>query len=177
MKMSNNINKNKKIVKLSIILIAIISCMIMIPYISGCSVYRIIKESYMGGEEESLELPETEIDEAEIKEIGKGDIDIKKSYDIEGEINLVDESARDPFRPFYLQDEEEEEKNVLKLESIYTKDGIEYAEISLNDYSYKLKEGDPLSDSYLVQVINSNSVVLLKGDDILNIFMDEIIYD
>jgi hypothetical protein len=151
--------------------------MVMVPYISGCSVYRIIKESYMGGEEESLELPETEIDEAEIKEIGKGDIDIKKSYDIEGEINLVDESARDPFKPFYLQDEEEEEKNVLKLESIYTKDGIEYAEISLNDYSYKLKEGDPLSDSYLVQVINSNSVVLLKGDDILNIFMDEIIYD
>lgn len=175
--MNNNINKNKKIVRLSIILIAIISCMVMVPYISGCSVYRIIKESYMGGEEESLELPETEIDEAEIKEIGKGDIDIKKSYDIEGEINLVDESARDPFRPFYLQDDEEEEKNVLKLESIYTKDGIEYAEISLNDYSYKLKEGDPLSDSYLVQVINSNSVVLLKGDDILNIFMDEIIYD
>lgn len=174
--MSNNINKNKKIAKLSIILIAIISCMVMVPYISGCSVYRIIKESYVG-EEESLELPETEIDEAEIKEIGKGDIDIKKSYDIEGEINLVDESARDPFRPFYLQDEEEEEKNVLKLESIYTKDGIEYAEISLNDYSYKLEEGDPLSDSYLVQVINSNSVVLLKGDDILNIFIDEIIYD
>jgi len=176
MEMSNNINKNKKIVKLLIILIVIISCMVMVPYISGCSVYRIIKESYIG-EEESLELPETEIDEAEIKEIGKGDIDIKKSYDIEGEINLVDESARDPFKPFYLQDEEEEEKNVLKLESIYTKDGIEYAEISLNDYPYKLKEGDPLSDSYLVQVINSNSVVLLKGDDILNIFMDEIIYD
>ncbi|OFW48010.1 MAG: hypothetical protein A2163_08910 [Actinobacteria bacterium RBG_13_35_12] len=174
--MSNNINKSKKIVKLVVILIVIISCMVMVPYISGCSVYRIIKESYIG-EEESLELPETEIDEAEIKEIGKGDIDIKKSYDIEGEINLVDESARDPFKPFYLQDEEEEEKNVLKLESIYTKDGIEYAEISLNDYPYKLKEGDPLSDSYLVQVINSNSVVLLKGDDILNIFMDEIIYD
>jgi hypothetical protein len=176
MEMSNNINKSKKIVKLVVILIVIISCMVMVPYISGCSVYRIIKESYIG-EEESLELPETEIDEAEIKEIGKGDIDIKKSYDIEGEINLVDESARDPFKPFYLQDEEEEEKNVLKLESIYTKDGIEYAEISLNDYPYKLKEGDPLSDSYLVQVINSNSVVLLKGDDILNIFMDEIIYD
>ena len=176
MEMSNNINKSKKIVKLVVILIVIISCMVMVPYISGCSVYRIIKESYMG-EEESLELPEIEIDEMEIKEIGKGDIDIKKSYDIEGEINLVDESARDPFKPFYLQDEEEEEKNVLKLESIYTKDGIEYAEISLNDYPYKLKEGDPLSDSYLVQVINSNSVVLLKGDDILNIFMDEIIYD
>src|SRR4030042_1640234 len=176
MEMSNNINKSKKIVKLVVILIVIISCMAMVPYISGCSVYRIIKESYIG-EEESLELPETEVDEAEIKEIGKGDIDIKKSYDIEGEINLVDESARDPFKPFYLQDEEEEEKNVLKLESIYTKDGIEYAEISLNDYPYKLKEGEPLSDSYLVQVINSNSVVLLKGDDILNIFMDEIIYD
>ena len=176
MKMSNDINKSKKIVKLLIILIAIISCMVMVFYISGCSVYSIIKESYMV-EEENLELPEIEIDEMEIKEIGKGDVDIKKSYDIEGEINLVDESVRDPFKPFYIQGEEEEVKNVLRLESIYTKDGVEYAEISLNNYPYKLKEGDPLSDSYLVQAINSNSVVLLKGDDILNIFMDEIIYD
>jgi len=174
--MNNNINKSKKIVKLLIILIAIISCIVMVFYISGCSVYRIIKESYMG-EEESLELTETEIDEMEIKEIGKGDIDIKKSYDIEGEINLVDESARDPFKPFYIQDEEGEEKNVLRLESIYTKDGVEYAEISLNDHLYKLKEGYPLSDSYIVQAINSNSVVLLKGDDLLTIFLDEIVYD
>ncbi len=175
--MNNNIN-NKKTKRLTVVFITavVISCLAMIPYISGCSVYNIIKESYTE-EEESLELPEVEIDEEEIKEIGKSDTDIKKSYDIEGEINLVDESIRDPFRPFYIQDEEEEEKNVLKLERIYSKDGVEYAEINLNDYTYKLKEEDPLSDTYLVQAINVNSVVLLKGDDILTLFIDEVKYD
>jgi hypothetical protein len=174
MNMNNNIN-NKKIRRLVAVFIAVISCIAIIPYISGCSIYNVIKESYTG-REETLEAPEIEIDEEEIKEIGKSDMNIKKSYDIEGEINLVDESIRDPFKPFYIQDEEEK-KNVLKLEKIYSKDGVDYAEINLNDYTYKLKEGDPLSDIYLVQVINPNSVVLLKGDDIITLFIDEVKYD
>ena len=167
---------NKKIRRPIVIFIAVISCMAVLPYISGCSVYNIIKESYTG-EGETLELQEVEIDEEEIQEIGKSDINIRKSYDVEGEINLADESARDPFKPFYIKDEEEEEKNVLRLEKIYTKDQVEYAEINLNDYTYKIKEGDPLSDIYLVQAINVDSVVLLKGDEIINISIDEIIYD
>ena len=154
---------------------AIISCMVALPYISGCSVYNIMKESYMG-EEEALGLPEVEIDEEEIQEIGKSDMNIRKSYDVEGEINLADESARDPFKPFYIRDEEEE-KNILRLEKIYTKDTVEYAEINLNDYTYIIKEDDLLSDIYLVQAINADSVVLLKGDEIINISIDEIIYD
>lgn len=175
MNMNGNIN-NKNIKKLAVIFVAVISCLAVVPYISGCSVYNIIKESFTG-EEESLELPEVKIDEKEIEEIGKSDTGIKKSYDVEGEINLVDESIRDPFKPFYIQDGEEEEKNVLKLERIYSKDGVEYAEINLNDHTYILKEGDPLSDVYLIQVINVNSVVLLKGDNILTLFIDEVKYD
>ena len=174
--MSNNINKSKKIVKLLIILISIISCMVMVPYISGCSVYSIIKESYMA-EEKGLELPQIDIDEAEIKGIGKSDIDIRKSYDIDNEISVIDKSVRDPFKPFYIKDGEEEKKNILKLEKIYTRDGIEYAELSLNDYSYLLKEGDTFYDIYLVQAINDTSVVLLKGDDIVTVFIDIVVYD
>ena len=89
----------------------------------------------------------------------------------------MDDSVRDPFKPFYIKDEEEEKKNILKLEKIYTRDGIEYAELSLNDYSYLLKEGDTLYDIYLVQAINDTSVVLLKGDEYLTVFIDTVIYD
>lgn len=89
----------------------------------------------------------------------------------------MDDSVRDPFKPFYIKDEEEEEKNILKLERIYTEDGIEYAELSLNDYLYQLKEGDTLSDIYLVQAINDTSVVLLKGDDIVTVFIGAVVYD
>lgn len=168
-------NKNK-IIEIIVIFLVAIFYVAAVPFISGCSVYTIIKESYMA-KEEGLELPQIDIDEKEISGIGKVDIEIKKSYDIEEEINLIDDSVRDPFKPFYIKDGEEEEKNMLKLEKIYTMDGIEYAELSLNDYSYLLKEGDPLLDIYLVQVINETSVVLLKGDDIVTVFIDVVVYD
>ena len=168
-------NKNK-IIEIIVIFLVVIFYVAAVPFISGCSVYTIIKESYMT-EEEGLELPQIDIDEKEISGIGKVDVEIKKSYDIEEEINLIDDSVRDPFKPFYIKDGEEEEKNMLKLEKIYTMDGIEYAELSLNDYSYLLKEGDPLLDIYLVQAINETSVVLLKGDDIVTVFIDIAVYD
>lgn len=168
-------NKNK-IIEIIVIFLVAIFYVAAVPFISGCSVYTIIKESYMA-EEEGLELPQIDIDEKEISGIGKVDIEIKKSYDPEEEINLMDDSVRDPFKPFYIKDGEEEEKNMLKLERIYTEDGIEYAELSLNDYLYQLKEGDTLSDIYLVQAINDTSVVLLKGDDIVTVFIGAVVYD
>lgn len=168
-------NKNK-ILEIIVIFLVAIFYVAAVPFISGCSVYTIIKESYMA-EEEGLELPQIDIDEKEISGIGKVDIEIKKSYDPEEEINLMDDSVRDPFKPFYIKDGEEEEKNMLKLERIYTEDGIEYAELSLNDYLYQLKEGDTLSDIYLVQAINDTSVVLLKGDDIVTVFIGAVVYD
>lgn len=168
-------NKNK-IIEIIVIFLVAIFYVAAVPFISGCSVYTIIKESYMA-EEEGLELPQIDIDEKEISGIGEVDIEIKKSYDPEEEINLIDDSVRDPFKPFYIKNEEEEEKNTLKLEKIYTMDGIEYADLSLNDYLYKLKEGDTLSDIYLIQAINDTSVVLLKGDDIVTVFINIVVYD
>ncbi len=168
--------KIKKIKIPLIISIIIISCLILLPCVTGCSVYNMIKETYTG-REEALELPEIEIDEEEIQEIGKSDTNTRKSYDIESEIDLADESARNPFKPFFIRDEEEEEKNVLKLEKIYSRDEVEYAEINLNDITYKVKETDIFSDIYLVYAINADSVALLKGDEIIDISIDEIIYD
>ncbi len=167
--------KIRKIIKPLVISTIIISCAILLPSISGCSVYNMIRETYTG-EEEVLELPEIEIDEEEIQEIGKSDTNTRKSYDIESEIDFTDESARNPFKPFFIRDEEEE-KNVLKLEKIYTRDEVEYAEINLNDFTYRVKETSPLSDIYLVQAINEDSVALLKGDEVINISIGEIIYD
>ncbi|MDD5622074.1 MAG: hypothetical protein PHQ09_02785 [Actinomycetota bacterium] len=168
--------KIEKIKKSTVIFIAVISCMILLLFISGCSVFDMIKETYTGSEE-TLELPEIKIDEEEIQEIGKNDTDIRKSYDIETEFDLTDESARNPFKPFFIRDEEEEEKNVLKLEKIYSRDEVEYADINLNGFTYRVKETDPLSDIYLVQAINDDSVALLKGDETINISLDKIIYD
>ena len=166
----------KKIIRSLVISVIIISCAILLPSISGCSVYNMIKETYTG-EEEVPEFPEIEIDEEEIQEIGKSDTNTRKSYDIESEIDLTDESARNPFKPFFIQDEEEGEKNVLKLEKIYTRDEVEYAEINLNNFTYRVKEDNPRSDIYLVQAINEDSVALLKGDEIINISIGEIVYD
>src|SRR3972149_4478758 len=96
--------KIKKIRKLLVISIIVISCAILLPSISGCSVYNMIKE-------------------------------------------------------------------------IYTRDEVEYAEINLNDFTYRVKEDNPISDIYLVQTINEDSVALLKGDEIINISIGEIVYD
>lgn len=168
--------KIKKIIKPLVICITVISCTILLPSISGCSVYNMIRETYARGEE-VLEIPDVEIDEEEIQEIGKNDTNTRKSYDLESEIDLTDESVRNPFKPFFIRDEEEEEKNVLKLEKIYTRDEVEYAEINLNDITYRVKESDPFTDIYLVHAINEDSVALLKGDEVINISIDEIVYD
>ena len=167
-------NKNKIIGILEIFLVGIFYITVII-FISGCSAGAIFKEAYTG-EENGMELPKVEIDEEEISEIGKGDMEGEKSYDPE-EFNLIDEPVRDPFKPFYINEEQEEKENIIKLERIYQEDGIEYADISLNDNLYKLVEGDVLTDIYSVHAINPDSVVLMKGDVILQILLGEVIYD
>ena len=176
MKIKKIIEKDKNIKKPVKFLITILLCMVIITCISGCSLSNLIMESFTR-EIETPEIPDVEIDDAEIKTIGKGDIEIKKSYDVETEISVMDESLRNPFKPFYVINEETEEKNILKLEKIFSKDGIDYAEINFNDYTYSLKLDDTLSDAYLVQAINVNSVVLLRGDEILTLYLDIPVYD
>ena len=54
---------------------------------------------------------------------------------------------------------------------------MDYAEIKFNEFSYKLVETDVFAEIYKVQAINENSVVLLKGDEIITIFLDQLILD
>jgi hypothetical protein len=176
MKIKNITHRNVEIKKQLKAIAVIISFVFIIISVSGCSIFDMIIESYTGVVE-IPEAPDIEIDDADISEIGKDGVDIRKSYDVDNEIGTMDESLRDPFRPFYITDEETGEKNALKVEKIFTKDAVEYVEINFNNYTYKLKEEDTLSDTYLVQAINVNSVVLLKGDEILTLFLDIPIYD
>jgi hypothetical protein len=148
---------------------------IMSVSVYGCSVINLVSKAY-GDEKEGPALPEVEIDESEVEEIKKGEEDIKKGYVIESEIKLIDDSTRDPFKPFYIVEEEEKE-NIITLEKIFSKDGVEYAEINFNEYIYNLKETDTISDVYLIQAININSLVLLKGDEIITLYIGIPVYD
>ena len=169
----NNKKRNLKIIKL---LAAVVFSLCILSYVSGCSIVTLIEESY--SKKESVEkVPHVEIDEDEINSIIIVDEEMKKSYDIETDISLPEIDSKDPFKPFYVKDEEEEE-NVLILEKIYSEDGISYAEIKFNDNLYELEEDDPFGDNnYQVKVINPTSVVLLKGDEIITIFINQVYYD
>ncbi len=180
--MENNNKKGNKIiiVKLKRIIIMCIAALFSVSVIifaSGCFVFGLFGEK-SSEEDESLKVPEVEIDEREIEEIGKGEENMKKSYEAETDIDIIDESSRDPFKPFYISEEDEgEEKNILKLEEIFSKEGVDYADINLNDYTYKLKVGDTLKDIYAVMAINDDSVVLQKGDELITLFIDIPLYD
>jgi len=173
------VNKRKSFISKNIATIAIIFLLSLIVnmLISGCSIFSIVNKAYSGTEEEPPVLPEVEIDEGEVKEISVSEENTKKSYIIENEVSLVDESTRNPFKPFYISDDDEEEENILTLSGISSKDGVEYAEIDFNGYIYNLKENDTLSDFYLVQAINNDSVVLLKGDEIVTMYIGIPVYD
>jgi len=169
------IKNNKNISKPVIAFISLLFCAVMITCISGCSIFGSIKGAF-SGEEDSIEVPEIEIDDGEIKEISGSEENIKKSYVIENEISLIDASARNPFKPFYIKEEEEEE-NILTLKGISRKDGMEYAELDFNGYTYNLRETETISDIYLVQAINIDSVALLKGDEIVTLYIGIPVYD
>jgi hypothetical protein len=167
-------NKNKS--EQLIVFVSILLCLVIILCISGCSIFNPVKKTFSGEEEESLEVPEVKIDEGEIKEISGSEENIRKSYVMENEISLIDDSARNPFKPFYIKEEEEEE-NILTLKGISSKDGVEYAELDFNGYTYNLRETETISDIYLVQAINVDSVALLKGDEIVNLYIGIPVYD
>lgn len=165
-----NLEKNIRILFL-------LSVMVLVIGISGCNVSKMLNESLLAGDH--VEGPEFDLDEKEIESIIISNQKMEKKYDIVSEISDIGEEVKNPFEPFYLSsgDEEAKTENTLVLMSIYAREGIEYCEIKINETTYLLKEGDMFSKIYLVQSINENSVVLLKGDEILNLFINEIIYD
>lgn len=174
LKINNNKINIKKIILSSA---AVLFILCILQFASGCSVSTLIEESYQK-EGTPGKLPSIKIDEREIESISASDRKMKKDYEFETDISIVEDSIRDPFEPFYIDKEELEEKNVLILEKIYREDDVSYAEINFNNIVYKLKKQDVFgNNNYRVEAINPTSVVLLKGDEIITIFIDQISYD
>jgi len=169
MKRENKLTK--KIVKV----LSIITFSLLLVSGSACTLSNMIDEVF--GSKDIISDLDIELDEKEIASINVSEQDMEKKYDISKDISSIADEVDNPFKPFYIEEDQQEEKNILGLDNIYTKDGEEYAEISFNDFQYLLKEGDIFAVIYLVQSINESSVVLLKGDEIITIFIDVLVYD
>ncbi len=156
----------KKIIIIAFILIFLLT--------GGCSSEQIVKQ-YFIKDSEIKDVPNILIEERKIADIEKIEEEIGGTYEIETG-KLEEQNINDPFKPYYLVEIEEAE-NVIRLDAIYSEEGIEYAEIKFNEYVYKLKEEDIFAENYQVKAINENSVVLLKGDEIITLFLNQIYYD
>ena len=66
---------------------------------------------------------------------------------------------------------------VVMAVNVFVNQSNEPTELSLNEFQYLLREGDTFNIIYQVQSINEDSVVLLKGDVIITLYIDEIKYD
>ena len=77
--------------------------------------------------------------------------------------------------------------NLLKLEqyltlsfsqlSTYLTTNLETDKIKFNDHTYILTALDTFYDVYMIQSINETSVIILKGDEVLTLFIDEMVQD
>ncbi|MBN2072780.1 MAG: hypothetical protein JW770_02405 [Actinobacteria bacterium] len=142
----------------------------------SCTTGSMIKEVFTM-DDDSLVPRYLDIDEREVKSIKVQEQEMEKSYDISKDISSIADELENPYEPFFETGEEEPEKNIIIVEQIYSKDGTPYAEIKFNDFVYLLTEDDVFLDVYSVRAINETSVVLLKGDDVISLFMGEPFYD
>ena len=161
------------------IFLKIIMLLVIVTFLftsSACSISGLLDEAF--GAQDIVEDLQLDVDEKEIASISISDQRMEEKYDISLEdISNIADELDNPFEPFYFNSGQAEVENILKLENIYSEDGNEYVEINLNEFQYLLKEGDIFDLIYQVQSINQDSVVLLKGDEIITLFIDEIKYD
>ncbi len=171
MKMSN-IVKIKNILKIAITIISLIMAVIF----TGCRNFSFFESAISDADlKTKIKIEDTDINALNTQEILKGDINEK----IESSDEIIfTEEIRNPFMPFYMKSQDEQTvTNQLALEKIYSDDENIYAEIDINGSTYKLKLGDQFAKIYQVQAINESSIVLLKGDELITIYMNEIYYD
>lgn len=103
--------------------------------------------------------------------------DIVEKMDSIDEVQLS-EKTRNPFKPFFVEKSDSQDfSNQLILVNIYSIDKIFYIEIEVNGSIYKLKKDDQFARIYQVLSINEDSIVLLKGDELITLYMNEIYYD
>jgi hypothetical protein len=146
--------------------------------ISSCSITTLLN-NYKLNDSVSSDITKINLDENELKNLKITNQTIEEKIDTPTEIKVSSEEIRDPFMPFFMNPSTESEnmKNMLTVERIYSESNIFFVEINLNGAVYKLKINDLFGKIYQVKAINSNSIVLLKGDEIITLFINEIYYD
>jgi uncharacterized membrane protein len=167
------INKYNKIFILVLIIVTAAAVFLLLG--TGCTINDMIMTAY--NDSSSLTMRNIDIDDKEVESIKTVSSEMEKSYDISKEISTIADELENPFKPFYLHENTEVIKNILILENIYTEGSIEYCELKLNDYKYILTEQDTFHDIYMIQSINDTTVIVLKGDEILTLFIGEMVHD
>jgi len=163
-------SRNEKIkYPVYMVLLFIISAL----FFAGCSLDQLVRTTYDSSS--SLTLRDVEIDEKEVESIRTASTELQNDYDISQGISTIADQLENPFEPFYYEEQTDEIKNIFILENIYFENDLEYCEIKINDYTYVLAETDTFLDNYMVQSINESSVIILKGDEILTLFIGEMI--
>ncbi len=141
----------------------------------ACSIDAMLEETYDSAS--SLKVRDVKIDEMEVESIRTLDMKMENSYDINQSISSIADELNNPFEPFYTEDTDSAEKNILILESIYTEDEDSYCELKFNDHVYLLTVEDVFNKIYMIQAINETSVIILKGDEVLTLFIGEMVHD
>ena len=170
----------KKISKINLLLLIFLLIIVfIISYgLNGCSLANLF-DNFNFIDSTSSDIVRINLDENELKSLEITNQTIEEKIDTSNEIKVSSEGIRDPFMPFFLNSntENENQKNMLTVERIYSESSIFFVEINLNDAVYKLKIDDLFGKIYQVKAINADSVVLLKGDEIITLFVNEIYYD
>jgi len=142
----------------------------------GCLQFS-FSESKIDNDNLKTKIKIEKLEENSFKDLEILQEDISEKIDSADEIEFTEE-IRNPFKPFYMKSPTEQNiQNQLTLEKIYSDDEDLYAEIDVNSSTYKLKKDDQFAKIYKVQAINEDSIVLLKGDELITIYMNEIYYD
>jgi len=166
--------------KFKILIIVIILIILLSIVLNGCNIInQILPDSMAINENISPEIARINIDENELKNLDITNKTFNEQIDSTNNVKLNVDKLRDPFLPFYLNNNQNNEiqKNKIIVEKIYSENEVVYTEISLNDATYKLKKDDLFGKIYQVKAINADSVVLLKGDEYITVYMNEVYYD
>lgn len=172
-------NAKMKKIKINLSYLVIIGVLIIIILSGGCTFIGRFSNNLIINDTIPSEIAKIQIDENELKNLDITNKTLNEKIDTSNEIKITADKLRDPFMPFYLNNQQgsETQKNKLFVEKIYSENEIFYAEINFNDAVYKLKKDDLFGKIYQVKAINADSVVLLKGDELITIYINEIYYD
>ena len=161
-----------------LIIFLLMTVFILLFGISSCSIAALL-DNFKVTDSVSIESVKINLDENELRNLEITNQTIEEKIDTADKLKVSSEGIRNPFLPFFMNPDSEDknQSNMLVAKRIYSESAIFFVEINLNEAVYKLKLDDLFGKIYQVKAINADSVVLLKGDEIITLFINEIYYD